>query len=90
MKITNVKIYHTKSSNNRLLAFAKIVIEERLVISGIKIFDGNNGEYLSFPNSHNHMTGKTYDICFPITREFHSKIVETVLNEYFKTLKQEK
>ena len=82
MKITQVKI--KKQSMDKLKAFASITIENKLVLTGIKIIEGKNGLFVAMPS--NKKGEEYFDIFFPITKEYRQYIIDEVLKEYNKEL----
>ncbi len=62
-------------------AFADIVIDEALLIKGLRVIQGKNGLFVSMPK----MQGKDkkwYDTIKPLTPEVKSGISEAVLKAY--------
>lgn len=80
--ITDVTVHKIKNGG-KLLAFASVVIADSLVISGIKIYQGKDNEFISMP-SNKGTDGEYHDITFPITKEFRTELFETILDEYNK------
>ena len=77
MKITDVKVFKTKSST--LIANANITLDNELVIK-VKLIEGKSGKFLSFPNHEN--CGEYYDDVFPITKEFRTELTDAVIDAY--------
>ena len=63
--------------------FASVTIDDSVVISEIKIVNGKNGLFVSFPNRRL-PSGEYKDIAFPITKEARKQIVDEILAEYNK------
>jgi len=86
MKITDVVVYpiDKKSKRNKLFAFAKVVLNDQFIIHGIRIYEGKNGPFMTFPQDYNGKNGegKPYTICHPTTAELRSYISEQVMAEY--------
>jgi len=84
LEVTDVVIFPIKkrSEDSNLVAFARIVLNDQFVVSGLRIFEGKNGPFISFPKEYNKATGKGYDIVFAITTELRTYIIDQVLNQF--------
>jgi len=82
MKITEVKI-HTFNGSGNTKAFVRVLIDDSLVLTGIKIINGQHGFFVSFPSSKGE-DGQFRDIYYPITKETRQYFSETILNEWEK------
>jgi stage V sporulation protein G len=88
IEVTDVIIFpvKNKTENSALHAFARVIINDQFIISGIRIFEGKNGPFIRFPQEYNKAAGKGYDICFPTTAELRTYISDQVLNQYSMSL----
>ena len=82
MEITEVKIYPFNASGNTK-GFARVVIDESLVLTGITIVQGENGFFVSFP-SNKGKDGTFRDIFYPITKESRQYFSDVILKEWEK------
>jgi len=91
IEITDVIIFPIKKKvkDSKLKAFAKIIINDQFIINGLRIFDGANGLFIRFPQEYNKQENKGYDICFPITAELRSYLIDQVLTQYSVSLKMQ-
>ena len=87
MKITDVVVYPVKGSNSKLNAFAKVVLNDQFIIHGIRVYEGVNGSFMTFPQDYNNKNpeGKAYSICHPTTAELRTYINDQVMAEYALT-----
>jgi len=83
LDITEVKVFPLKDSLTNLKANVKVVINECLVLSGLKIMKGQFGHFLSFPNQSPGSPYKYYDTS---SIGFRKKMQTNVLQEYVKVL----
>ena len=84
MEITEVKIYpfDTGSLGGRVRAVADIVIDDILLIKGIKIVESKHGGlFISFPKK-SISSNKFVDIVKPLTNEFNEKVRRAVIDKY--------
>lgn len=85
LEITDVIIFPVKSRDGdgqNLKAFAKIVVNDQLILNGFRVFSGKNGLFVSPPKEYDKARDKSFDICFPITAELRSYITDQVLSQY--------
>lgn len=81
MKVT-AKVFLPSKDMGTLKAFASITIEEKIVITGLKLVNGKKGMFLNFPQ---YKSGDEYkDIAFPLTKELRDKLTKLVITEYDK------
>ncbi len=84
LEITDIKVFplKNKKEGSNLEAFAKIVLNDAFVVSGIRIVNGSNGLFLGFPQDYKQEEKKGYDICFPTTAELRTYITEAVISAF--------
>ncbi len=88
IEVTDVIVFPVKNKqeNSALNAFCRIILNDQFIINGIRIFEGKNGPFISFPQEYSKTAGRGYDICFPITAELRTYISDQVLSQYSLTL----
>ncbi len=70
------------TNDTGLKAFADIVVNDALLIKGLKIFSGESGELNVRMPGEKAKDGKWYDNVRCLTRELKEQIAEVVLEEY--------
>lgn len=81
MRVT-VKVFMPQKDMGNLKAFASLTIDDKLVITGIKLVDGKNGLFINFPQ---YKSGEEWkDVVFPLNKELRDKITKLVVDEYNK------
>jgi len=89
MVITDVVVYPIRSPEEKakLKAFAKVVLNDQFIIHGVRVYEGVNGAFMTFPQDYNkkNSVGQGYSICHPTTAELRNYISEQVLAEYALT-----
>jgi DNA-binding cell septation regulator SpoVG len=83
LDITEIRVFPLKDSLSNLKANAKVVLNECLVLSGLKIVKGQFGHYLAYPNQSPGSPWKYYDTS---SMSFRKKMQNSVLQEYAKAL----
>ena len=93
MKITDVVVYEIKTPlaepKEELIAFAKVVLNDRFLIHGIRIYENDErGVFMVFPQGHIEKTpeGIAMDICHPTSKELKTYIDEQVMAEFALTV----
>ena len=79
MNITEVRVFPVEE--DKLKAFASIVIDDAFVVSDIKIIEGRTGLFLSMP-SIRRRNGSFRDIAHPLNNETRREIEERVFARY--------
>ena len=72
----------------KLQGFASIVLDDCLVINGIKIIVGKTRKFIQMPNVKK-KTGKYRDLAFPTVPDIRERIEKTIFEEYERTLEEE-
>lgn len=85
--VTDIKIFPFKDAGfGHIRAFANIVLNDAIIIRGLRIMKSDNGLSLSYPVDP-FFEGTDYrSIIVPVTRELREYIEDTVINQYQKEL----
>ena len=81
IEITGVTIRSFASEDEKLKAFASIIINNCFVIKDLKVIEGNNGRFVAMP-SRRGKDGVFHDIAHPLNQETRDLIEGTVLAAY--------
>jgi stage V sporulation protein G len=82
MNVTRVKIrINGKETETKVKAYATVVLNDCFRISGIKVIDGQNGLFISFPRFQL-ANGQYQDLVSPVDKEGRKYIQEQVLNSF--------
>ena len=85
MEITKTIIYRV--NRGKMLAYATVTLNDRIVISGIRLYEGDNGRFILFP-SRTSKKGRKFDIAFPCKDEIREMILREVEIEYLNEVLQ--
>lgn len=86
LEVTGVRVYPVKASKKmNLLANVQIELNDEFVVTGLKVLDSKNGEFVVFP-SEKWKDDEYHDIAFPITKEAREMICDAVLDAYHEKL----
>ena len=79
IRITKIQ----KVNSNRILARVDIVINNFIVITNIRIVQGNNNLFVSMPQKKS-LTGEYYNIVYFLEGKIKKEIDNIILNKYFE------
>ena len=82
MNITEVKI--NKVDFDKVKAFARVTLNNEIVLTGIKVIKGDKGLFVGMPSKLNEKTKEYFDYFFPITKEARTELMDAILQEYDK------
>ena len=82
--VTGVQVFPFKDGVNlgHIKGLAQIVLNDQLVIRGLRIMDGFNGLFVSYPLDPFFKGEDFRSICNPITRQLREHIENCVLEKY--------
>ena len=79
MDITKTIIYRV--NRGKMLAYATVTLNDSIVISGIRLYEGDNGRFILFP-SRTSKKGRKFDVAFPCKDEMREMILKEIEFEY--------
>jgi stage V sporulation protein G len=79
MRVTSVNV--TLANQGKLRGYARIVLDDCLVIDGLKIIERDNGLFVSMP-SRKRQDGTFADTVHPTNAQTREMIEHSVLTEY--------
>ena len=80
LKINEVKV--KKINNGELLCYASILIDNSLVIDGIKLLEGEKGRYIIMPVRKLKGVDTKRNYSYPINNETREKLLEEISKKY--------
>lgn len=88
MQVTSCQVFpfHDGSSLGRVKALANIVIGDQFQIRGLRVIDGQNGLFVSYPVDPFFKGEDLRTVCSPITRAMREHVENTVLEKYQQTI----
>jgi stage V sporulation protein G len=84
LAVTKVKVFPFMDGANlgHIKGLAQVILNDQLVINGLRIMDGENGLYVAYPLDPFYKGEDLRSICFPITRQLREHIENCVLEKY--------
>lgn len=88
LAVTNVQVFPFKDgpSLGHLKGLAQIVLNDQMVIRGLRIMEGENGLYVNYPCDPFYKGDDFRSLCNPITRQLREHIENCVLEKYQETV----
>lgn len=85
LEITDTKVYLPKKmkTDSSFKASVKVILNDCLVLNGLRIIKGQFGHYISFPQQKEGSPFKIYDI---LSSDLRKRFQNEILKEYAKTL----
>ena len=80
---TSIRI-HLLNGTDKAKALASCVVSNAIMITGIRIVEGNKGIFVSMPQRKN-VSGEYSDVAFPISKEMRLELSRLVLDEFQRT-----
>jgi stage V sporulation protein G len=80
MQVTNIAIFPIDNSTTALKGFAQVTLDGVLRLTGIKIFEGDKGPYISYPK--NPKSKQNLCFMFPTDKDLRESISDAILDEW--------
>lgn len=89
LTVTQVKVYPFKETPTlgHIKGMASVVLNDQLQVRGLRIMEGENGLFVSYPLDPFYKGEDYRSLCFPITRQLREHIEACVLEKYQSAFK---
>jgi len=87
--VSSVQVFPMKAPMGKTKALVRVVLNESLQLTGIRIVDGVNGLFVAYPNDPGYKGDEYRSLFYPVTRDLRDNIESVVLAEYDAILKFE-
>jgi len=85
LKVTSAQVYPFKEANGKTKAYARVTLNEQLQLTGLRVMDGANGFFVSYPLDPKRKDKEDYSsIYYPLCKELREHIEQCILEEYQK------
>lgn len=81
LEITGITIRPYTAGDDKLKAFASIILNNAFIIKDLKIIEGNNGRFVAMP-SRRGKDGIFRDVAHPLNQETREVVERAVLSAY--------
>ncbi|SHL09162.1 SpoVG family protein [Fibrobacter sp. UWEL] len=84
LAVTSVNVYPFKEgpSLGHIKGLASVVLNDQMLIRGLRVMDGENGLFVGYPNDPFYKGEDFKTICNPITRQLREHIENCILEKY--------
>lgn len=86
LQITQLQVFPIRENQGKTRAFARVLLNEQLQLTGLRVMDGSNGLFVAYPNDPSYKGDDYRSIYYPITRGLREMIESAVLEKYQETL----
>lgn len=88
LEITNVQVYPLKEAVGKTRAMVRVVLEDQLQLTGMRIVDGSNGLFVGYPNDPGYKGEDFKSLFYPVTKELREHIEHAVLAKYQECMQE--
>jgi len=82
LTITNVSVYPVSNSQGRLRAVVRLVLNDSIQLTNLRIYAGSNGLFVSYPVESYDEGADFRQIFYPTSKEFREYVENAILKEY--------
>lgn len=84
LAVTQVNVWPFKEGSNlgHMKGIAQVVLNDQMMIRGLRVMDGENGLFVGYPNDPFYKGEDFRTICNPITRQLREHIENCVLEKF--------
>ena len=84
LAVTGAEVYPFKEgpSMGHMRGLATIVLNDQFIIRGLRVMEGENGLFVSYPVDPFYKGEEFRSLCFPMTRQLREHIEACVLEKY--------
>lgn len=87
LQVTHVQVYPLKEALGKTKALARVVLNEQMQLTGLRIVEGSMGLFVSYPNDPSYKGEDYRSLFYPITKELREHVEIIVLRAYEEALK---
>ena len=78
-----IKRFHKFENGSSLKAFADVVVNDVLLIKGLKIVEGRNGMFVSMPSEQSSKDKKWYETVRILKPEVRQSVFDQIISAYY-------
>jgi stage V sporulation protein G len=88
LKVTACQVYIVKEALGKTRALARVVLNDSFQLTGLRIIDGANGLFVSYPNDPTYKGEDYRSLFYPLTKPIRDHIELVVLEKFQEALTQ--
>ena len=89
LKITSSQVFPLREPTGKTVALARCLLNDQIQLTGLRIVNGVNGLFVSYPNDPAYKGDDYRSIFYPITKELRTHIEDTLIAQYNEMIKQQ-
>ena len=82
LKVTSCQVYPLEAPTGKTIALCRVVLNDELQLTGLRVVDGSNGLFVAYPNDPTYKGDDYRSLFYPITKELREHIEDVVLSQY--------
>ena len=90
MSVTSCQVYVLNEPMGKTLALARVVLNDQMQLTGLRLVNGANGLFVSYPNDPSYKGGDFRSLFYPVTKGLREHIMDVVIGKYRETLALER
>ena len=83
---TSVQVYPCKEAKGKTKAMARVAINNQLQLTNLRVVDGANGFFVSYPLDPSNKSEEYHSIFYPLNKELRDHVEQCVLEKYQDTV----
>ena len=80
--VTQVQVFLIHNSEGKLKAFARVLLNDELLLTSLRVYEGSKRLFVSYPNDPAHKGEDYRQLFYPTTKDLRDHIEEVVLKEF--------
>jgi stage V sporulation protein G len=82
IQVTDIQVWPTRNGESRVKAMVAVTLNGALKLSGLRLIEGKNGLFLSYPSEKKPGTDQYFAFIHPVDRTLGDAIQEQVLESF--------
>lgn len=82
MQVTSVQVYMLKEPCGKTRALARCLLDDQFQLTGMRVVQGVNGLFLSYPNDPGYKGEDYRSLFYPVTKDLRNHIEDAILTKY--------
>jgi len=89
LQVTSCNVYLLKEPHGKTKALARVVLNDQLQLTGLRVMQGCNSMFVSYPCDPSYKGDDFRSLFYPITKPLRDHIEQTVLKAYEDAIKDQ-
>jgi stage V sporulation protein G len=88
LTVTKISIYPITNTTGKLKALARIVLNDAMQLTSLRIYEGSNGLFVSYPVESDTSGDDFRQLFYPTSKEVREMIENAILDQYYKDIEK--